>query len=350
MAGKLSVAIILCWVIPTLPFAAAQEEAEKPRTYADPEGRFSFQFLGDWIKLRANSEKGIAGSFVFTGHVAGERRVIVELMITSAELKPPLSLEGYVKAEDRRAMNTPGFSRVGRQEKVTLGGQAALRNCYALSRRTGSQEPQQKLVHQYYALTENAVWGITLSALKQDEAVLAEVEKLLASTFRFSVPERPRDTAPAVFKKVTFTGSLGGFSLSVPEGWDVNQSEEHGGVIRGPEAVVYAFSLPEEAKEAPPQDAAGRFLKERENLKELRVLSQSTEEVAGLKGHVVEYSGVGEGRPWRVKLFTFLSGQKAFFVYCVAPEEGWQRNSEILMRIARSFSLAGPSANVEEDK
>ncbi len=341
---------VLCWVVLMAALPQPEETVEKPRLYSDPKGRFSFQLLGDWVKLPGDAEKEIVGSFLLTKEVGGKRKVAAELLISFAELKAPISLEEYVKAEDRRAMNTPGFARVGKQEGLTLGGHAAVRNRYIFSERTGSQELRYKLLDQYYVLKDDAIWGLTLSTMRQDEPVLSEIERVVLSSFQFSVPEGSRDDSLEVFEKVTVSGSPGGFSLSVPGTWEVSQSEEQGVSIRGPEAVVYAFAVPGEKKAESPQDLAGRFLKERENLKELRVLSQGEGELVLVKRYAVEYLGTARGRSWHVRLVAFISGERVFFLHCLAPEEGWSGNSEILRRIERSFSVATPAAKVEESE
>jgi len=324
---------------------------EKPRIYADPKGRFSFHPVGDWVKLVADDQEGIAGSFLFTKKVGESRKVTAEMLIAMTECRAPVRLEDYVRAENRRVVNSPGFRRLGEQEELTLGGQPALKNRYALTPPGEPEETRKKVVYQYYVLNEDAVWGITLSARHEDEAVLAEIERTALSSFRFSVPEGV-STEPAleVFKKVAVTGAKGGFSVNLPEAWEVKQSEEQGVSIRGPEAVVYAFSVAREEEDKSLEDVAGAFLKERERLRDLRVLSQGTEDVAGRKGYVVEYTGVGEGRRWRVRLVTFVHGERAYFIHCVVPEEGWARNNDVLTRIGESFTVASPAGEAGDRK
>ncbi|NQT84610.1 hypothetical protein HQ563_16445 [bacterium] len=327
----------------------SEKAIEKPRIYADPEGRFSFQLSGDWIKLRGDADKGIAGSFLLTRDVGGNRKVVAELLISFAEVEAPAFLEEYVKAEDRRAMNTEGFARIGDPERRVLGGCAALRNRYSFSRRGGPEELRHKVLYQYYALKDKRVWGITLAALREDESVLAQVEGTVVSSFQFSVPEGSREGPPDAFKEVAVGGRRGGFSLAVPDDWEVRQNEEEGASIRGPEAVVYAFAVPAEGEQQSPEDMAGKFLKERENLEGLRVLSQGVGELGLVEGYAVEYSGTAKGQNWHARLITFVGAEKVFFVCFVAPEQRWQRNSEILRRIERSFSVGTPAAKIHEE-
>jgi hypothetical protein len=57
MIGRVPVALlcILCWAAPMPALAAVEEATAKPRTYADPEGRFGFQLSGEWVKLPADA-------------------------------------------------------------------------------------------------------------------------------------------------------------------------------------------------------------------------------------------------------------------------------------------------------
>lgn len=350
MIGRVPVALlcILCWAAPMPALAAVEEATAKPRTYADPEGRFGFQLSGEWVKLPADAEKGIAGSFFLAEEAGGEKRVVVELIISFTRVEAPISLEDYVQAEDRRAMKTAGFERVGEQEGSVLGGCPALTNRYGFSRQTGPEELRHKVVHQWYAVKDKTVWGITLTALQRDQATLAEVERLIASSFQFSVPEGLREPSLETFKKVTVGGSAGGFSLSVPEAWEVHQSEDQGVFIRGPGEVVYAFAFPKGEGQGIPQDVAGRFLKERENLKELRVLSQGAGELGGASGYAVEYSGTAKSQRWRVRLVTSVQDETVFVLYCVVPEGGWRKSAGMLGQVERSFSVSTPEPKPEK--
>ncbi len=294
--------------------------------------------------------------FFFTKKVAEGRKVAAEMIVSMTECRTPISLEDYVEIEDRRVVNSPGFSKLGQQEKMSLGGQPAFKNRYTLTPPGEPGQTQKKVIHQYYALDDDVIWGITLSSRREDEAVLKEIESTAMSSFEFSVPPAQRGKAgegalaePSleVFRKVTIAGSQGGFSLNVPESWEVKQTEEQGCSIKGPEVVVYAFSVPAEKTGGSPRDAAGEFLKERENLDNLQVLSQGLQEIAGRQGYAVEYSGVGEGRRWRVWLVAFADAERVFFIHCLVPEAGWERNKDVVKRIAESFSATPPSAEVE---
>lgn len=328
-------------------FPAAEEVAAKPRVYADPRGRFSFQLSGDWIKIATSDKEGVAGSFVLARKIGSDRSIAAELFVSFAEPEPTVSLDEYVKTEDRRVTNTPGFKKRGDPEKTTLAGSPALKISYILSRQDSPGQQPPKLVRQYYVQKDKQVWGITLSALQQDESLLAEVERTVVASFQFSVPEGAAAPPLQVFKKVLVSGPRGGFSLAVPEAWQVSQNDEQGASVRGPDAVVYAFSLAHDDERISVQDIAGQFLKERENLTGLQVLSQRAPEAAGLGGFVVEYLGVGEGRRWHVRLVAVAQSQKVFFVYCVAAEEAWERNKNVLGQIEQSFSLASPSPKPE---
>lgn len=351
MISKTGVVLgVACTFLSVSASAMSEEIPEKPRIYADPKGRFSFQLSGDWIKLRTGNENGVAGSFLLTKKIGSERKVVAELLISFAEPKAPVSLEEYVKAEDRRVMNAPGFSRIGRQESLSLAGCPATKNRYALSPPGGTDETRQRIVHQYYVAKGKEFWGITLAVARRDEAVLAELERLVVDRFQFSVPDKLPQASLEVFKKVAGKGARGGFSLTVPEAWEVRHSKDEGLSVRGPDAFVHAFSVARDAGEESPQTVAGAFLKERENLQELRVVSQGAEEVGGVKGYAVEYSGVGEGRQWHVRLVTFLAGERIFFVYCVTPEGRWMTNKGVLERIPQSFSVETPAEQAEGKK
>jgi len=348
ICGKTFATGVVSWFFLLSALAASEKGSEKPRIYADPDGRFSFQVLGEWVRIRTDGEKDVVGSFLLTRKVGSERKVVAELLISRVELKPPVSLDEYVAGENKRVMSTPGFRRVGNEQKLTLGGCPAVKNRYVLSSAGLGMQADQKLVHQYHVLKGTEIWGITLTALRQDETVLEQVERLFAESFQFSVPKDVPETSLELLKKVAVTGAKGGFSLTLPDAWQATQSDEEGATIRGPEAVVHGFSVTRE--EQSPQALAGSFLKERENLKELRVVAQGATEIAGLKGYVVEYSGVAEGRQWHVRLVALADGERVFFVHCVSPEERWLRNKEILERIAQGFSLTplGPEARTPE--
>ena len=280
---------------------AQQETARKPRIYADPEGRFSFELSGDWVKV-ATTQNDVVGCFLVTARMKdGGRRVMTEVIISRTEMETPVSLDEYAKAEDRLVLRTPGFRRGAKQKAAALAETPAVRNDYVFLPSNAAPGSVERLVYQVHAVKEKEVWGLTFSALKEDEPFLGRVEKSVVSSFQFSVPEGANDGVPEASKTVTATGPVGGFSLTVPESWQVEQSDEYGLSIRGVECVVYAFSARSPVESPSVQDAAGRFLKERENLNELRVLSQGSERVAGMDGYVVEYSGVGEGRQWRVR-------------------------------------------------
>lgn len=333
------VAGVLCFLLMS-SLAPSEETGEKPRMYADQEGRFSFQVSGDWVRLRTDGEKDVVGSFLLTRKLGSERKVVAEILVSRAELKTPVSLEEYVGAENKRAMNTPGFRRIGSEEKATVGDCPALKNRYVLSSPGGRKQTDQKVVRQLHVTKGNEIWGFTFSAVREDEGVLEQVERLFVDTFQFSVPKDVPGASIEVFKKLTVTGTKGGFSLTTPDAWEMAQNEEEGATIRGPEVVVHAFSVAHEGQS--PQALAGAFLKEREGLKELRVVSQGPIEIGGLKGYVVEYSGVGEGRQWHVRLLALVDGEKVFFVHSVTPGERWARNKEVIERIAQGFSLAAP--------
>jgi hypothetical protein len=333
----------LCWLAYGAASPESQEIAEKPRIYADPEGKFSFPLVGDWIKLPSDLEKGIAGSFVLTKELGGDRKVIAELLISFATLEAAVSLEDYAKTEDRRAMNTPGFKRLDNRGRRLLGGYPALRNRYSFSRQGGPTELQHKLIYQYYLLRDETIWGITVTALRQDESILAEVERTVLDSFQFSVPEGSASVLSEARKKVTVDGPLGGFSLMVPETWEATLSNEQGATIRGPDAVVYAFSLPAEKGDQSPEELTAQFLKERENLKELRVLSQGGGGSGLMNGYAVEYTGTESEQVWRVRLVTFVLEEKVVFLHCAAPEERWPLSSGALRKIQQSLSLGKSS-------
>lgn len=345
MSIRLSAAFFctLCWLACEAASPESQEIAEKPRIYADPEGRFSFQLVGDWIKLPADLEKGIAGSFVLTKELGGDRKVVAELLISFATLETAVSLGDYAKTENRRAMNTPGFKRLGNQDRRVLGGYPALRNRYSFSHQGGPTDLQHKLIHQYYLLKDKTIWGITLTALRQDEPILMEVERTALDSFQFSVPQGSASVLSEAQKEVTVEGPLGGFSLTVPETWEATLSKEQGATIRGPDAVVYAFALPAEKEDQSPEELTAKFLKERENLKELRVLSQGAVGSGLMNGYAVEYMGLESEQAWRVRLVTFLFEGKVVFLHCVAPEERWPLSSGVLRKIERSLSLVKSS-------
>ncbi len=338
---------MLCWLLAMAAWSQPEEGGDAPPTYADPAGKFSFRLAGDWVKLPAEPEKGLAGSFVLTKEVAGTRRVVSELLITFAKLETAIPFEEYVRTEDRRAMSTPGFARLGKQETLVLGECPAVRNRYGFSNKSGLEELRHKLLYQYYACKDGNGWGITLTALRQDESILLEVERLLLDSFQFSVSEDAQGDSLEMVRTVKVGEVLGGFSLAVPDSWEVKLSGEEGATIRGRSAVVHAFGAPADEGEESAQGAAGKFLKERENLNELRVLSQDRVELGPVQGYAVEYSGTAQERRWHVRLVTFVEGRKVFFLHCVAPEEQWQVNRGILQRIERSFSLMKPSPQGE---
>ncbi len=338
---KISAALL--WSVFTVSvLPASAEQTVRPRLYADPQGRFSFQLAGDWVKLRLDVGKEVAGAFLLTQKVGDSRKVVAELLFSLTELSEGASFEEYVRAEDRRVVNSPGFSRIGQQEKLTLGGQPALKNRYALSPPGQPEKAPQRTIYQYYVIKEHTIWGITLSALTSDESVLTDVERTVLSSFQFSVPEDAEKASLDVFKKVPVEGPKGGFSLVVPEEWEVKQSEKEGASLRGQEAVVYAFSVDQDEAGPSPQNLAAQFLKQHETLKELRVTSQGDEDIGGEKGYFVEYSGGGEGRRWHARTYTFVRDKRAFFVYCVSPDDRWERNKDLLDRIVHSFSILTP--------
>lgn len=346
--GFLGIVIVFCLCL-TGPSQGAEESQQKPRVYADPGGRYGFPLWGDWIAIRGPEQKGVVGSFLFTRRVGRSRKIFAEMLISVTECESAVRLDDYVKAEHRRLTNSPGFAAVGQQEVLTLGGERALKNRYHFSPAGGTGKEPKKAIHQYYALRERLIWGITLSARSPEEPVLADIQQNVLSGFQFSVPEGASPEPPLeVFKKVSVTGSAGGFSLSVPEKWEVSQSEEEGATLRGQGIVVYAFSVAPDEKSSSAQDEAGAFLKERENLKDLQVLSQGERDIAGSKGYVLEYLGVAEERKWRARLTVFVDGSRVFFVHCLVPEELWQRNQEIVERV--SDSLSPESLSEEEDK
>lgn len=345
--GLLGILIVSCLCLMG-PSPGVEEAQQKPRVYADPEGRYSFPLWGDWIAVREDGQEGVIGSFFFTRKVAESRKVFAEMLISMTECGSSVRLDDYVKAEDRRLTNSRGFAAVGQQEETTLGGERALKSRYHFSPPGEAPERERKkIVHQYYALHGRVVWGITLSARSADEAILGDIQRNVLSGFQFSVPEGvPSEPRLEVFKRVSVTGAAGGFSLNVPEKWEVSQSAEEGATFRGPGIVVYAFSVSPEQKTRSAQDEAGAFLKERENLKELQVLSQGEREIAGSKGYVVEYLGAAEGRKWRARLTVLVDGSRVFYVHCVVPEELWQKNQEIVERVSDSFS---PASLAEEE-
>jgi hypothetical protein len=328
--------------------AESEETPAEPRLYADPEGRFSFKLVGDWVKLPVKNEEGIAGSFLLTREVEDDRKVVAELVISFAELEGGLSLERYAEVEDRRAMSTPGFKRVGKQKARMIGGCQALVNRYSFSQPSGREELRHKIVVQYYALKGRIMWGMTLTVLQKDESILAELERSVIDSFRFSVPEDALASSSEVLRRVAVEGERGGFSLDVPETWEVDLGEGHGATFRGPGAVIHAFAVPAGADDSPDKVAA-RFLKERETLSQLRVLSQEKVEVGTARGHAVEYSGKDGQRNWRVRLVAFVVAKKVFFLHCVALEEGWGVSGAVLGQIERSF-LAESQAHEPGEK
>jgi hypothetical protein len=345
--GVLGILIVSCPCLMGLS-PGVEEAQQKPRLYADPEGRYSFSLWGDWIAVRGEGQEGAIGSFLFTRKVGESRKVFAEMLISMTECGSSVRLDDYVKAEDRRLTNSPGFAAVGQQEEATLGGERALKSRYHFSPPGEAPEGERKkAVHQYYALHDALVWGITLSARSADEPLIGDIQRNVLSGFQFSVPEGvSSEPRLEVFKKVSVTGAAGGFSLNVPEKWEVSQSAEEGATFRGPGIVVYAFSVSPEQKTRSAQDEAGAFLKERENLKELQVLSQGERDIAGSKGYVVEYLGTVEGSKWRARLTVLVDGSRVFYVHCVAPEELWQKNQEIVERVSDSFS---PASLAEEE-
>lgn len=346
--GLLGIVTVFCLSLTALSHGE-QESQQKLRMYADPGGRYSFPLWGDWIAIRGAEQQGVIGSFLFTRKVGQSRKIVAEMLLSTTECESAVRLDDYVQAEHRRLTNSPGFAAVGRQEVISLGGERALKNRYTFSRAGETGKEPQKAIHQYYALHARQVWGITLSARSVEEPVLAEIQQNVLSGFQFSVPAGASSEPPLeVFKKVSVTGSAGGFSLSVPEKWEATQSEEEGATLRGQGIVVYAFSVAPDEKSSSAQEEAGAFLKKRENLKDLQVLSQGERGIAGSKGYVLEYLGAAEGREWRARLTVFVDGSRVFFVHCLVPEELWQTNKEIVERV--SDSLSPESLSEEEDK
>lgn len=345
-SGFLGILIVLCLSL-TGVSQGAQEAQQKPRVYADPEGRYSFPLWGDWIAIRGPEQKGVIGSFLFTRRVGQSRKIFAEMLISATECQSAVRLDDYVKAEHRRLTNSPGFAAVGPQEVIPLGGERALKNRYTFSPAGETGKEPKKAIHQCYTLHDRQVWGITLSARSEDEPVLEDIQQNVLSGFQFSIPEGVSSEPPLeVFRKVSVTGSAGGFSLSVPEKWEASQSEEEGATLRGQGIVVYAFSVAPDEKAPSAQDEAGAFLKERENLKNLQVLSQVERDIAGSKGYVLEYLGAADGRKWRARLTVFVDGSRVFYVHCLVPEELWQRNQEIVERVSDSLS---PESLPEEE-
>ena len=337
--GFLGTVIVFCFFLTDLS-QGAEEAQQKPRVYADPGGRYSFPLWGDWIAIRGPEQKGVVGSFLFTRKVGRSRKIFAEMLISVTECESAVRLDDYVKAEHRRLTNSPGFAAVGQQEVIPLGGERALKNRYHFSPAGGTGKEPKKAIHQYYALRDKFVWGITLSAHSADEPVLGDIQQKVLSGFQFSVPEGVSLEPPLdVFKEVSVTGSAGGFSLNVPEKWEVSQSGEEGATLRGQGIVVYAFSVARDEKAPSAQEEAGTFLKERENLKDLQVLSQGERDIGGSKGYVLEYLGAADGRTWRARLTVFADGSRVFYVHCLVPEELGQRNQEIAERVSDSLSL-----------
>jgi hypothetical protein len=337
--GFLGILVVCCLCL-TGPSPGAEEAQHKPRVYADPEGRYSFPLWGDWIAIRGEAQKGVIGSFLFTRRVARSRKIFAEMLISTTESGPGLRLDDYVRVEHRRLTNSPGFVAVGQQEVIPLGGQRALKNRYHLSLPGQTGKEPKRAIHQYYTLRDRLVWGITLSARSTDEPVLGDIQQHVLSGFQFSVPEGASSEPPLeVFKKVSVTGAAGGFSLSVPEKWEASQSDEEGAALRGSGIVVHAFSVAADEKTRSAQDEAGAFLKERENLKDLQVLSQAERDIAGSRGYVVEYLGAADGRKWRARLTVFVDAARVFYIHCVLPAELWQTNQEIVERVSDSLSL-----------
>lgn len=345
--GLPGILIVSCLCLMGLS-AGVEEAQQKARVYADPEGRYSFPLWGDWIAVRGDGQEGVIGSFLFTRKVGESRKVFAEMLISMTECGSDVRLDDYVKAEDRRLTNSPGFAATGQKEETTLGGERALKSRYHFSPPGEAPEGERKkAVHQYYALHDRVVWGITLSTCSADEPLPGDIQRNVLSGFQFSVPQGvSSEPRLEVFEKVSVTGAAGGFSLNVPEKWEVSQSEEEGAAFRGPGIVVCAFSVSPEQKTRSAQDEAGAFLKERENLKELQVLSQGERDIADSKAYVVEYLGVAEGRKWRARLTVFVDGARAFYVHCVVPEESWQKNQKIVDRVSDSFS---PASLAEEE-
>ena len=164
--------------------AIVEGKSRETQLYLDPEGRFKFQFTGDWRIIETKNKPNVAGHFV----VAKDGVAAAEVIIIFEKLKKPVSLKEYIASEQKRFEKTEGFEII-KQNNITIGGYPAVQQLINLLQKDEAGNAVEKKIRQYYFEIKQTVWGITVITLPKYEDVISDIHKTMIKSFTF-IPQK----------------------------------------------------------------------------------------------------------------------------------------------------------------
>ncbi len=165
--------------------AAPVKNLPERRRYTDPQGRFSFEFRGEWRAANIADKPDVVGWYLISGTEGDKKVVKAQVIVTRVQLENNLTFEEYLELEDMRLKELPNLSLKGKKEIRYVDGHSTVRRMMSFTENDPRGNPITKLAGQYYIKRPESVWGITLLTFPRYQQMLFEVENTMLKSFRF---------------------------------------------------------------------------------------------------------------------------------------------------------------------
>ena len=325
---------LLLVILALIPSSSSCPAASK--LYVDDEGRYSFEFSGDWREVE-DAVAGADGYFV----LARSGKAVAEVIITHETAQEKITLEEYVKKEKALIEKKEGYTKINEEEGFKIGGYPAAWILVNATEKDVSGKTTTTKISQYFIIKGDEFWGITAITSEDEQDLISMIQRTIVKSFEFSTGGKV-SLRPLVQEDIiVLFDPAQRFSIRVPESWQVTPTDGHELAVESDIGTLYIFSmaLKGEDKKLTAKEIANNFIVDNEVLEESHVIEEAPVRIGTENGYMMNYEGKKSGYTFHVQLIALSRDDNAFYNYFISSPKKWEENRGMIAAIQHTFSF-----------